>query len=554
MSIKNYVPSKKDFWFLPLGGSNEIGMNINLFGHNKKWLMVDCGVTFHDRTGIEVIMPSVDFIAQQQEALEGIVITHAHEDHVGAIPYLWPYLRCPIYATPFTAEIVREKIADKSWRHDVELIEVPLGASIQIGDFTVEFVTITHSIPEPNVLYISTPAGRIVHTGDWKIDHDPLIGETTNSNRLEEIGKEGVDVLLCDSTSAFEEGHSGSESEVRKEIIKLIKEHPEKRITVACFASNVARVETALEAAKATGRKVALVGRSLKRMTAAATYAGYLKGIPDLIDPRTANKLPPKDVLLIATGSQGEPRAALSRMAGRQHPDITLNAHDVVFFSSRVIPGNEKAINALQNALVLQGIEVITSKEEEIHVSGHPAREELKQMYKWIKPKCLIPVHGEPRHLVEQSHLGLSEGIPMAVVPHNGSLIDMIAKEPKIIGEVAVDRWALDGNRVVPFNSSHLKERGNISFNGAIVALIYLNTYGEITHDPSFTLLGLCANKAEKENLISHLVRAVEITMGKDFDGEDQCKDALSQSLKKVVKQLFDKKPLVEVHLIVSDQ
>jgi ribonuclease J len=514
--------------------------------------MVDCGVSFYDRVGIEVLTPDPTFIAEQRDALVGLVVTHAHEDHVGAIPYLWPHLRCPIYATPFTAEIIRNKIADRPWRDEVDLIEVPLGSTIEISDFKVEFVTITHSIPEPNVLAITTPLGTVIHTGDWKLDDAPLIGDATDCKRLQELGDKGVRALVCDSTSAFVEGHSGSEKSVREELIRLIESHPTKRITVACFASNVARLETALKAAKATGRKVALVGRSLKRMTDAAMHCGHLSMDVDIIDPQTANRLPPHQVLLVSTGSQGEPRAALTRMANRQHPDIVLGPQDIVFFSSRMIPGNEKSIGAMQNALVRLGVQIITSHEEDIHVSGHPAREELKQMYAWIRPELIVPVHGEARHLFEQAKLAKENGVPQAIVPANGSLIQL-SKKAGIIGEVVNGRWALDGNRMVPLNSYHIKERFKASMDGVVVAVVYVNTYGELTRKPTFTFVGLCEDEQTRTHITTKLCDVIAGVMNGDFSNDHQCHSALIKNIKHTFKRMFDRKPLVDVHLAVSE-
>lgn len=551
--IKKSLPGSNDFWFLPLGGSNEIGMNLNLYGHNGQWLMVDCGVSFYDRAGIEVLTPDPTFIAEQSDALVGLVVTHAHEDHVGAIPYLWPYLRCPIYATPFTAEIIRYKIADCPWRDEVDLIEVPLGSTIEIGDFKVEFVTITHSIPEPNVLAITTPLGTVVHTGDWKLDDNPLVGDATDCKRLQELGDKGVRALVCDSTSAFVEGHSGSEKGVREELIRLIESYPTKRITVACFASNVARLETALKAAKATGRKVALVGRSLKRMTDAAIHCGHLSMDVDIIDPQTANRLPPHQVLLVSTGSQGEARAALTRMANRQHPDIVLGPQDVVFFSSRMIPGNEKSIGAVQNALVRLGVHIITSHEEDIHVSGHPAREELKQMYAWIRPELIVPVHGEARHLMEQAKLAKASGVPDAIVPANGNLIQLRKGASGIFGDVVNGRWALDGNRMVPLNADHIKERFKAGTHGVVVAVVYVNTYGELTRKPTFTFVGLCENDKMKSHVINKLHNVIEDVMDDDFSSDQQCHSALVKGIKHTLKGMFDRKPIVDVHLAVSE-
>ena len=410
------LPTKNDFWFLPLGGANEIGMNLNVFGYNKQWLIVDLGITFHDRLGVEVIAPDPSFLLPYKENIVGLVVTHAHEDHVGAIPYLWPYLRCPIYATPFTMRIIRQKIADKPWKHEVPLIEIPLSGTFNVGDFEVEYITLTHSILEPNALRIQTPLGTVLHSGDWKIDPDPMIGEPTNINRLIEIGDKGVDALICDSTNVFNHGVAGSEKDVRDELMKLMARFPENRLTVACFASNVARVETVAKVAAALGRRVALVGRSLHRMTQAAKDTGYLKDLPAFISDTEAVKLPDDKVCFIATGSQGEYRAALARIATDGHPIVKYTENDVILFSSRMIPGNEKNISLMQNNLIHKGARVITASDEDIHVSGHPARDELRQMYEWVRPTVLIPVHGDARHLDEHARFGLECGIETVVV------------------------------------------------------------------------------------------------------------------------------------------
>ncbi len=545
-----HLPSKKDFWFLPLGGSNEIGMNLNLFGHDQQWLMVDLGVTFHDRYGIEVITPDPSFILPYQENLVGLVLTHAHEDHVGAVPYLWPYLRCPIYATPFTAEIVRQKISEYPWRNEVRIIEVPLSGSIKVGHFGVEFITLTHSIPEPNALAITTPLGRIVHTGDWKIDPMPLIGNTTNESRLSELGQEGVLAMLCDSTNVFSEGESGSEQGVRDELTQLIGKYKNHRITVACFASNVARLETVILAAQQFGRKVCLVGRSLHRMVAAAQKVGYLKNISSFISDEEAMDMPPSKVLILSTGSQGEPRAALARIAGNQHPVVKMNTKDVVFFSSRVIPGNEKAIGLMQNRLALLGVKLITSHEEEIHVSGHPSRGELKRMYEWVKPQILIPVHGEARHLAEQARFALECGVPAAIVPTNGSLIQMAGSKSGILDHVDVGRWGYDGSRLISVNSPVIKERAKLSVQGCVFVSLTLDSYGELSELPCITFLGLCDTDVEEQHLQDQISMKIENTLVGDFKNSQARLEALRKVIRQTVSHRLDKKPMVEVHIL----
>lgn len=543
------LPTKNDLWFLPLGGAGEIGMNLNLFGHKGQWLMVDLGITFNDRLGVEIITPDPTFILPYKDNLVGLVLTHAHEDHVGALPYLWPLLRCPVYATPFTAAIVRQKIADKPWKDDLKLIEVPLCGTVDIGAFNIEFITLTHSIPEPNALAIKTSLGTIVHTGDWKIDPMPLVGKATNEARLKELGDEGVLAMVCDSTNVFTEGESGSEQTVRDELIRLMGHYPNERITVACFASNVARIETAALAAKQLGRRVCLVGRSLYRMVEAAQYAGYLKGLPAFLSDEEAMKLPPDKVLFIVTGSQGEPRSALARIAAGQHPVVELDKRDVVFFSSRVIPGNEKSIGVLQNNLARNGVKVITSHEEDIHVSGHPAKGELKKMYDWVRPRIAIPVHGEARHLQEHARLAENQGIKEIVISENGDLIQIESGKSRKIDQVQAGRWALDGNRMIPTVSPVLKDRNKISIQGIIVASLTTDSFGQLIRSPQFTILGVTQPGEETQTLSRDLLRVVRDTLMDDFKNDEALLNALKQIIRQTANQRFGKKPVVEVHL-----
>lgn len=545
-----YKPTEKDFWFLPLGGSGEIGMNLNLFAHDGQWLMVDLGITFGDRLGIDVITPDPAFIVERKESLVGLIITHAHEDHVGAVPHLWPLLQCPVYATPFTASILRQKLKDKPWGKKVPIIEVPLSSTIQVGKFSVEFTTLTHSIPEPNAVAITTPLGTILHTGDWKIDANPLVGEVTDHSRLMALGDQGVLAMVCDSTNVFTEGTSGSEGGVRDELTDLIRKHPTGRIVVACFASNVARLETAAIAARANGRQPVLVGRSLVRMEEAARQNGYLKDIPPLLDEDAVQELPRDKVLLIATGSQGEPRSALARIASGQHPVIELDAEDTVVFSSRMIPGNERSINALQNRLVLQGIKVITAHEEDIHVSGHPARDELRQMYAWVRPQILVPVHGEARHLQAQATLGLECGIPKAVIPENGTLIQLAFGQPKIIDKVPTGRFGLDGERLVPMDSLMLRDRYRLSIQGTVVVTIALDKGGQPARPIHLTMLGVAEPGEEMDDVSREINRAIRQTFNEEQKNDEARAEALRIAIRRAVNSRLGKKPLTEVHLI----
>ena len=546
------TPKKTNFWFLPLGGAGEIGMNLNLFGHNKEWIIVDCGITFGDRLGIDIIMPDPSAILDHAENIKALVLTHAHEDHIGAVPYLWPYLKCPVYATPFTAQILRQKLEEKSWGKQVKIIEVPLSGRVQIGSFDVEYITLTHSIPEPNALAIRTEHGCVLHTGDWKIDPQPLLGEATNKNRLKEIGKEGVLSLICDSTNVFDKGSTGSEGEVRDELEKVIAQIPNGRIAVCCFSSNVARVESIAYSAKKSGRKVALLGRSLEKMIRAATLSGYLKGLPGFIPADQAMDMPRDKVLFICTGSQGEGRSALTRIAQRDHHIVSLDKDDTVIFSSRVIPGNERAIANMQNHLVHQGVRIITAHEEDVHVSGHPAQEDLKAMYSWVKPKSLIPVHGEARHMQAQAELGLANGIEQALVPSNGTLIELAGSKPEIIEKVNSGRWGIDGKCLVSMQSPILKERQKISIQGVIFVSIPVDDICQIQGAPTISAHGLVEDGEEAQDFQDGMQNIIRRTMHQDLGKEKNYIEALQRVIKQECNQRFGKKPVVDVHLVRS--
>ncbi|HZZ34704.1 MAG TPA: ribonuclease J, partial [Caulobacteraceae bacterium] len=415
--------------FLPLGGSNEIGMNFNLYGfgppHARKWIVVDLGVTFGDQTtpGVEIILPDPEFIEEHAKDILGIVLTHAHEDHIGAVAWLWPRLRAPIYATPFTAFLLREKLREADLLDEVSITETPLNGTISLGPFELTLITLTHSIPEPNGLAIRTPLGTILHTGDWKIDPDPLTGAATDEDAIRRLGDEGVLAMVCDSTNVFVDGEAGSEAEVRETLNALIGELKGK-IAAACFASNVARMDTIIRAAEANGRRVCLVGRSMIRMAAAARSVGLLEDVQSFIPDTEAKHLPDDAILYLCTGSQGEPRAALARVADGTHPHVKLGPGDSCVFSSRIIPGNEVPIRNLQNNLADRGVRLYTERDHPgIHVSGHPCRDELKRMYQWARPQIAVPTHGERRHLLEHAALAKDLQVPQAIAPRNGDMV-----------------------------------------------------------------------------------------------------------------------------------
>ena len=540
--------------FLPLGGSGEIGMNFNAYGYGppdaRKWIVVDCGVLFGRETstpGVDLIMPDIRFLAEQRENVLAIVATHAHEDHIGAIPHLWPMLRCPVYATPFTAHLIAGKLEEAGLSAKVHPRHVPLSGSIELGPFTIEFISITHSIPEPNALAIRTPLGTIVHTGDWKIDPDPLIGEATDTAALQRLGEEGVLATVCDSTNALVAGESGSEARVREALTNLIGTL-KGRVAVTSFASNVARLDTVARAAKAHGRQVALVGRAMHKITDAARRAGYLGDFPSLIDEAEAAQLPPNRVLYLCTGSQGEPRAALARIADNNHPNVSLGKGDAVIFSSRVIPGNDLAIHELHNKLSLLGVEVLSADDHFVHVSGHPCRDELAQMYRWTRPQIAIPVHGEPRHLAEHARLARSLQVPQAIVPENGQLIRLAPGRAGVIDEVPSGRVHMDGRVLIEEGMGLARHRRALSFAGMIAITVVLDGKGRLAADPVVIADGIpdpvqdAVRNALAEPIRRHNPR-------RDGDGHD-LKESLRRAARRAAEDAWGKKPVTKVEVV----
>jgi len=459
--------------FCALGGSGEIGMNVNLYGCRGQWLMVDLGMSFGaaEYPGTELIFADLDFIEERRDKLLGVVLTHAHEDHIGAVPYFALDLGVPLYATPFTAKLVMAKLEEAGIANEVELIVVEDEDSFQLGAFSIRYVPLAHSIAEGNALVIETPHGRIFHTGDWKLDDEPLVGEPATPAELTAIGDEGVLALVCDSTNVFNPEASGSEGDVARGLLAEVEKHKGRRVLVTTFASNVARLQTLGEVAKATNRRLCVAGRSLDRIIGVAKACGYLAEMPDIVDMDSAMDLPRGEVLILATGGQGEPRAALSRIAEQSHP-ISLESGDVVLFSSRQIPGNEIAIGRIQNTLAQRGIRIVTDRQSEIHVSGHPGRPELEALYGWIRPKILVPVHGEVRHMREQARLGRARGIPQAVDQKNGDLVRLAPGKPGKIAEVRNGRLILDGDIISPAEGPAMVMRRRLAHNGMVMVAL----------------------------------------------------------------------------------
>jgi ribonuclease J len=548
--------------FLPLGGSGEIGMNLNAYGYGppdeRKWIIVDIGVTFGREElmpGVELILPDPSFLEEERENLLGIVLTHAHEDHIGALAWLWPRLKAPVYATPFTAALVREKLRERNLLEKVPLTVIPLKGQLTLGPFEIDFVTLTHSIPEPNGLAIRTPLGMIWHTGDWKIDPDPLIGETTDEATLRAMAEEGILAMVCDSTNVFVEGAAGSEAEVREKLTQVIAGCT-GRVAVTAFASNVARVETTLHAARAAGRTPCLVGRSMHRIVGAAKSVGLLADAPAFIDEEEAGSLPPENVLFLCTGSQGEARAALSRIARGEHRHVVLKQGDTVIFSSRIIPGNEMAIHALYNAFLERGVELITADEEHlIHVSGHPARDELKQMYAWARPRIAIPVHGERRHILEHVKLAKELQVPEAVAPENGDLIRVAPGPAEKIDEVPSGRLYVDGSVIVAAEDEALRERKRLASEGAVNVAFVISAKGGIAAGPNVSIRGLAMEDEEDLDLaMDELERTAAAAFNKlshaDRDDDEAIEAALVRAVRKAAEKLWSKRPLVDVSVL----
>lgn len=556
------TPSPTDeLVFLPLGGSNEIGMNFNLYGYgppdDRKWIVVDLGITFGDQTtpGVEVILPDPEFIEEHADDVLGIILTHAHEDHIGAVAWLWPRIKAPVYATPFTAFLLREKLRDAGLLDEVKITEVPLGGTFSIGPFDLDLITLTHSIPEPNGLAIRTPLGVILHTGDWKIDPDPLLGEVTDVEALRKLGDEGVLAMVCDSTNVFVDGEAGSESEVRIALTKLIGGLKGK-VAVGCFASNVARMDSVARAAQAAGRRVCLVGRSMHRMNAAARSVGLMTDLHDFISENDAGYFPEDKILYLCTGSQGEPRAALARIAEGTHPHITLGQGDHCIFSSRVIPGNEIPIRNLQNKLADRGVRLYTERDHPgIHVSGHPCRDELAQMYQWARPQIAIPTHGERRHLLEHAAFARDLQVPQSLAPRNGDMVRLAPGRAEVIDEVPNGRLYVDGGVVTPANGEALRERRHASFNGVLQVAVALDSKGRIASGPQVRAIGLPGDadyplEDALDDLSEEAEQALKRLPAEERGLDETVETALSRAVKKAAYRIWERRPVVETTVL----
>ena len=549
--------SKEELLFCPLGGSGEIGGNMNLYAYGKqddqKWIIVDMGVSFADESvpGIDLIMPDAGFIIEKKDDLLGIVLTHEHEDHIGAVAHIWPSLKCKIYATPFTAALILEKFKEKKIDISPFLEIVPLNSKIKLESFEIDFVTLTHSILEPNGLSIKTPLGTVLHTGDWKIDPNPLIGSQIDEEKLKSIGNAGVSAMICDSTNIFSPGRAGSESEVRDSLLRII-EIKTNRILITSFASNVARMESVFYCAKKTGRNICLVGRSMQRIYKAARKCGYLKGLIEPLEPRDAKKVAKDKILYLATGSQGEPMGAMTRIINGIHPDVYLESGDCVIFSSKIIPGNEKKLYQLQNLIVKNKMEMISEENAFVHVSGHPNRDDLKDMYKWVRPQCVIPVHGEHRHMSEHVLFAKEMQVPKTLLIENGDIIKILpGKQPEIVDKAPSGKVYLDGTINVDTDSKSIKDRKNLSANGYLEITLIVSHNG-IIKKPIISYKGIPEKNEDDTFIFDMEDEIMNICRTFSMDNKKQQQnliETLKQNCRRIVREKTGKRPYTNINI-----
>ena len=546
--------------FAPLGGIGEIGMNLSIYGfgdaRRRQWLIVDCGVSFASEEhlpGVDLILPDISYLIEERKNIVGLVLTHGHEDHMGALIDLWPRLKVPLYATPFTAALFEAKRLSEPGAPQIPVNVVPLNGHLTLGPFAIDFINVAHSIPESNALAIRTPAGVVLHTGDWKIDPTPLIGVPTDAAKLTALGDEGVLALVGDSTNAVREGRSPSEADVAKTLAELIRTAP-RRVAVTTFASHVGRLRAVAAAARAAEREVILVGRAMERVAQVARETGYLDGVQDFRSMESYGYLPPDKVLALCTGSQGEPRAALSRIARDEHPEVTLAKGDRVIFSSRAIPGNEKAVGEVINGLVMQGIEVITDRTHLVHVSGHPRRDELREMIGWVRPQILIPAHGEALHLAEHAELARRAGVPKVLVCRNGDLVRLAPDGPEIVDKVPSGRLYKDGSLLINAESRTVAARRRLSFSGIVTVALALSTKGQLVADPEVELIGLPDSDAAGTSMTEIAREAVEEAFGSMPKPRRRDPEAVAKAVRRAVRgrisERWNKKPICHVHVL----
>lgn len=552
MNLKTH---KNDLLFLPLGGSNEIGMNFNLYHLDGKWIIVDCGGGFADDylPGVDLVVADTTFVMEHKKDILAIILTHAHEDHVGGAGFLLQELDCPVYTTRFTANFIKSKLAEYSFEKKPKIIEVTTGSKINLAPFEIEFIALTHSAPEMQALMIRTSAGNVFHTGDWKFDPEPIIGEANNEKLLKSLGDEGILALVCDSTNVFTEEHSGSEGELRKSLVDLIAGCP-KMVVVTTFASNLARLDTLIYAAAQAGRKVALLGRSMHKVYQAARDSGYLQDVNNIIDDREIGRYKREEILVIATGCQGEPLAAISKMANKSHPTVKLAPKDMVIFSSKIIPGNDKKIFRLFNIFVRDGVEIMTEKDHFVHVSGHPSKEELHKMYDLLRPTISVPVHGEPVHLHEHCKLGKAWGAKHALEMENGLLVKLDPHDPKPLGKVQSGYMAVDGNFLLPAESDIFKMRRKIREAGVVFANIIIDGKGALCTKPVIAAPG-CLDPFDDRDIIDDITAitadAIESLQksNRNHASDDQIMTVVRSAIRRILKEENGKQPQILVYL-----
>jgi ribonuclease J len=552
---KNISKIGKGFIFIPIGGCSAIGMNLYAYIWNDQWILVDMGMGFDNTLGRELLVPSPDLLVKNKSKIKALFVTHSHEDHIGAIPYLWSKVECPIYGRPFAIEMIRDRLSQFGMEVNVPLIKASLKSCVSVGDFKVEFIPVAHSTPESSALAIKTPDGVVIHTGDWRLDDDPVLGTKTDEEKLKAYGDSGVLALICDSTNVFRDERFGSEREVRSNIVRIVKDHPKNRILITCFASNLARLETCYVAAKESGRQLAVAGRSLKRIERIAKMSGYLSNVPAFLDDKKAASLDPCKVLLVCTGSQGEKSSALNQMANGVHKAVKLHSDDIVIFSSRVIPGNEKAVFNMQNLLVENGVKVIADMDNNIHASGHPSKEELHHLYSITKPHFLVPIHGETMQLHRHAEIAKEYGIKNVIVPRDGSVLKLLKDDSKIIDTVETGMLAVDGNKLVPLDGVIYKQRLSLSSNG-VVSLCVGHGKGLIKL-LDFACYGLFENSEydDEEDVKNDIASEIRLSLENISSKKIQPKE-LKLSVEKIIRSaLFDttgKKPVIFVHIIAT--
>ncbi|MDR2781989.1 MAG: ribonuclease J [Holosporaceae bacterium] len=539
--------------FIPIGGCSEIGMNLYAYIYDDQWIIVDMGMGFNGDFGRELIVPSPQELVKNKSKIKALFITHSHEDHIGAIPYLWPMIECPVYARPFAIEMIRDKLSQFDIGNIVPLIKASLNNKIEIGNFVVEFVSVAHSTPESAALAITTPDGVVLHSGDWRIDNDPVFGSKTDEEKLKQYGDNGVVALVCDSTNVFKDEQCGAEKDVRKNLADLVKKYKNNRILITCFASNLARLESCYLAAKESGRQLVIVGRSLKKIERIAKISGYFSEIPAFLDEKKADSLDPSKALLVCTGSQGELNSALSKMANGTHKSVHITQDDIIVFSSRVIPGNEKSVIEIQNLLAERGVKIITSIDCDIHASGHPSKDELRHLYDIVRPKSLIPIHGGKLHLYKHAEIAEEYGIKNVLVPSDGDLIKISEDGVKKIDNFNIGTLAVDGTKLIPMNGIVYKQREMLSISG-VVSVCLKCSKGSIKLQ-DLVCIGIFdeSERTELEDIRNDIASEIKISLdriSKDKSDINKIKNLAEKLIKTVFVDARGKKPSVIVHVV----